>query len=88
MYSNASEALWALVQGEEVGTKDVQWRLTRLTDEGTLKNGVNHCHVEITFANGLQFGITCYGDEASELHKNASILAGYTQGNVLPPVIA
>ena len=87
MYRNASEALLGLVRGEEHGTKDIQWKLTRLTEKGTLKNGIAHCYVEVTFANGLQFGISGYGDEAVELHDNASILASSNR-SVLPPLIA
>ena len=88
MYRNASEALLGLVRGEERGTKGIQWKLTRLTEKGTLKNGIAHCYVEVTFANGLQFGISGYGDEAAELRKHASILASSDQRIALPPLIA
>lgn len=36
-----------------------------------LSNGLPYFYVEVTRDNGSQFGISAYGDEAIELHKEA-----------------
>ena len=35
-------------------------------------NGIEYCAVEITCDDATQYGIQAYGDEATELHKEAA----------------
>jgi hypothetical protein len=87
LYTGATDALLALVRGEEKDTAGIPWKLTKLTEPAKLANGIAYCSVEVTFANGLQFGVTAYGEEAIELRERASTL-GLTDENMPVALIA
>jgi len=43
-------------------------------EESKLSNGLNYCFVEISCLNGTQYAIHAHGDEALELHQEATKL--------------
>jgi len=69
---SAADALRELVSGKYPETSGLSYRVTRLSEEDAhLKNGVEYCSVEVTFANGVQYGIEAFGDEGARLRKEA-----------------
>jgi hypothetical protein len=73
MYRNASDALFGLVSGLERDVAHLPWKL-KMTEPATIENGIDYFCVEVTFGNGVQYGIQAYGDEAHELRKSAMIV--------------
>lgn len=77
MYGGIVDAFKSLVSGEarsseEISSSGSTYRITRLSEEGTyLCNGLEYCFVEVTFGDGVQYGIDAYGDEALALRREA-----------------
>jgi hypothetical protein len=69
----ATDAFRELVSGELPETKGLSYRVTRLsgTDART-DNGLEYCSVQVTFANGVEYGIDAFGEEGIALRKEAS----------------
>lgn len=83
MYSGPSEAFLALVNGKHKEAGGLPWRITNLTSEGAVvRNGISYCFAEVTFANGVQYGISAYGEEATDLYRVASMMK-HEEGLVL-----
>lgn len=62
-----------LLTGQYEEVKGIPCRITKLSPEKTyLSNGIQYCFAEVTFANGVQYGIEAYGDEAARLFAEAS----------------
>lgn len=69
MLSGPSQALTKLLRGEGVEGKG---RITNSSrDMKTLRNGIRYFSVEVSFEDGVQYGITAYDEEAVELYKVA-----------------
>lgn len=67
------DAFRELLYGEYEETKGIPWRITNLTGDKTfLSNGIRYCFVEVTFANGVQYGTEAYGEDALALLAEAS----------------
>jgi glucose-6-phosphate isomerase len=46
--------------------------VTRLSKEDARSmNGLTYCSVQVTFANGVEYGIEAFGEEGVELRKEA-----------------
>jgi hypothetical protein len=86
MYRNAADALTGLVSGIEKSVARLPWRISMLDRETKMENGIDYFYVEVTFGNGVQYGIPAYGDEARELRKRALMLKGTEE--ILPPLVA
>lgn len=71
MYRNAADALSTLLldEGGKIGTKITGMK------EGIVRlaNGIKYFAVEVTAADGVQYGISAYGEEAEELYTVATI---------------
>jgi len=69
----ATDAFRELVRGEMPETKGISYRVTRLSGQNArTPNGLDYCSVEVTFANGVQYGIEAFGEEGIALRKVAS----------------
>lgn len=69
MLSGPAEALTKLLLGEGVEGKG---RITSSTGSiKTMRNGIKYFSVEVTFEDGVQYGISAYDEEAEELYKVA-----------------
>jgi len=70
MYRSASDALSTLLSDErgKIGMK-----ITGMKD-GIVRmaNGIKYFAVEVTAADGVQYGISAYGEEAEELYSVAT----------------
>lgn len=85
-YQSAAEALVGLVSGEEIGTGRGPWRLKMTESPLTMRNGIDYCYVEVTFANGATYGIPGYGEEARELRKQALVLKEKGERSIILPI--
>jgi hypothetical protein len=73
MYRSAIDAFRAVVRGGRAGK--TRTRITRVTEKPVLmSNGLEYCFVEVTLASGDQYGIEAFGEEATELRKEATYL--------------
>ena len=70
-YGNSIDALQDLFQPTSGQPLDCACRITKLTHDASLENGIEYCLVEVTCDNGEQYGIQAFGEEAIELHKEA-----------------
>jgi hypothetical protein len=67
------DAFRELLSGEYEETKGIPWSITNLSRDKTfLSNGIRYCFVEVTFANGVQYGTEAYGEDALALLAEAS----------------
>ncbi|HLG37205.1 MAG TPA: hypothetical protein VI338_03660 [Nitrososphaera sp.] len=68
------DALRELVTGTYEETRGLPWSITKLSMGKTImSNGLDYCFAEVSFSNGIQYGIEAFGDEAVALRKEASI---------------
>jgi len=68
------DALRELVTGRYEETRGLPWSITKLSMGKTImSNGIDYCFAEVSFPNGIQYGIEAFGDEAVALRKEASI---------------
>lgn len=68
------DALREVVAGRYEETRGFPWSITKLSRDKTFKsNGIEYCFAEVSFANGIQYGIEAFGDEAEALRKEVSI---------------
>ena len=68
------DALREVVAGRYEETKGLPWSITNLSSDKTfISNGIEYCFAEVSFANGIQYGIEAFGDEAEALRKEVSI---------------
>ena len=74
MYTNAADALTGLVSGVEKEVARLPWRIKMPERQMKIENGIDYCYVEVTFGNGVQYGIPAYGEEAHELRERAMML--------------
>jgi hypothetical protein len=66
------DAFRELVSGELPETRGLSYRVTRLSEKDARStNGLEYCSVEVTFANGVQYGIEAFGEEGAKLRKEA-----------------
>jgi hypothetical protein len=66
------DALRDLLAGQYDETKKLSWTITRLTDPSVrLPNGIPYCFTEVTFADGSQFGMEGFGDDAMKLYEES-----------------
>lgn len=83
------DAFRELVGGRIEETGGLKWKVTRLSDGKTrLTNGVAYCFAEVTFANGTQYGMEAFGDEANALHLEASTYVNDQSGQEMPLLLA
>lgn len=81
MYGSIVEAFNGLVDGKARGNEGlalgIPFRITRLSaKESRLENGLEYCFVEVTFADGVQYGLDAYGYEAAALRRATLAVAG------------
>ena len=68
------DALREVVTGRYEETRGLPWSVTKLSmDKTMMSNGIEYCYAEVSFANGIQYGIEAFGEEAEALRKEASI---------------
>lgn len=68
------DALREVVTGRYEETRGLPWSITKLSiDKTIMSNGIEYCFAEVSFANGIQYGIEAFGEEAEALRKEASI---------------
>ena len=87
MYKSAADALTGLVSGKEKEVARLPWRIDMSNRRSTMENGIDYFHVQVTFGNGVQYGIPAYGDEARELRDRALTLKGASE-MLLQPLAA
>ena len=87
MYKNAADALSGLVSGREKEVSRLPWRIEMSDRHSKMDNGIDYFYVEVTFGNGVQYGIPAYGDEACELRERALMLKGAAE-TLLQPLLA
>jgi hypothetical protein len=63
------------------------WKLSRTDGPKKMRNGIDYFFVEVTFGNGMQYGIPAYGEEARELRESAMALRSAGKG-LLRPIVA
>lgn len=67
------DAFRELLTGQYEEISGIPCRITNLSHDKTyLSNGIQYCFAEVTFADGVQYGIEAYGDEAAALFAEAS----------------
>ena len=68
------DALREVVSGRYEETRGLPWSITKLSSDKTfMTNGIEYCFAEVSFSNGIQYGIEAFGDEAVALRKEASM---------------
>ncbi|MGI0036823.1 MAG: hypothetical protein ACRD99_00510 [Nitrososphaera sp.] len=87
MYKNAADALTGLVSGMEKEVARLPWRIEMSDRHSMMENGIDYFYVEVTFGNGVQYGIPAYGDEARELRERALMIKGAAE-MLLQPLAA
>lgn len=87
MYRSAADALIGLLSGGEKEAASTPWKLKMPEKPLTLRNGIDYFYVEVTFANGAQYGIPGYGAEAYELREKANLMMDRYESQ-LPPIVA
>jgi hypothetical protein len=70
LYKSAADAL----QGLFVTKGSPACRITRVPKPGLMANGIEYCFVEVTCAEGAQYGIEAFGGEAKDLYASAQRL--------------
>lgn len=66
------DAFKDLVEGRIEETAALSWTITRLSEKSNgLANGMAYCFAEVSFSNGVQYGIEAFGDEAHQLYEEA-----------------
>ena len=69
-----ADAFRDLVTGKYDETRGIQWSITSLSPKKTLmSNGMQYCFAEVTFKNGIQYGIEAFGEEAEDLFDEVSV---------------
>ena len=86
VYESAAKALIALVSEKEKGAAKGPWRLKMTEAPLPMRNGIDYFFVEVTFANGEQYGIPAYGEEAYELRGQAELLKGAGERPLILPI--
>jgi hypothetical protein len=72
MYRSAVDALQDLIRTKSDGSK-VSCRVSRISRQNTrLINGIEYCSVQVSCTDGVQYGLEAYGQEALDLHREAS----------------
>ena len=67
------DAFRELLAGKYEETSGIPWSITNLSSDKTfISNGLQYCFVEVTFANGIQYGTEAYGEDAPALFAAAS----------------
>jgi hypothetical protein len=87
MYRSAADALLGLVSGVEREVARLPWKLKMSERPSTMENGIDYFYVEVTFGNGVQYGIPAYGEEARELRERA-VLLHQVERDLVQPLIA
>jgi glucose-6-phosphate isomerase len=68
----ATDAFKELVSGGIPEIRGLSYKVTRLSKEDARSmNGLKYCSVQVTFANGVEYGIEAFGEEGVELRKEA-----------------
>jgi hypothetical protein len=71
------DAFRELLSGQYEETRGIPWSITNLSRDKTfVSNGLQYCFVEVTFANGIQYGTEAYGEDAPALYTEASSRIG------------
>jgi hypothetical protein len=66
------DAFKDLVEGRIEETAGLPCTITRLSERPKgLANGIAYCFAEVSFPNGVQYGIEAFGDEAHQLYEAA-----------------
>lgn len=86
MYKSAADALHGLLSGAEKESASTPRKLRMPEKPMTLRNGIDYFFVEVTFANGDQYGIPAYGAEAHELREKADLLMGRCESQLAPMI--
>ena len=74
MYARAVDALRGLLSGEE--SEGMPCKISRMPEKLLgLANGIEYFSVEVTRADGAQYYIPAYGEEAKELYIEAMRIA-------------
>ena len=71
MYISSTDALRQLMLSEDTGAYIVKIS----PKENTLTNGVEYCYVGLKCKDGTNYSVQAYGNEARELHEEATIMA-------------
>ena len=67
------DAFKDLVEGRNEETAGLPWTITRLSEKiNRLAGGMEYCFAEVSFSNGVQYGIEAFGDEAHQLYEEAT----------------
>lgn len=70
------DAFKDLVEGRIEETAGLHWIITRLSEKkNRLANGMAYCFAEVSFSNGVQYGIEAFGDEAHQLYEAARFVS-------------
>jgi hypothetical protein len=74
MYNSSVDALTQLLVNSDGTTRHLEGSKVAAVSSmiRTLRNGINHCCVEIKLENGVEYRIEAFGKEAEELHRTAT----------------
>jgi hypothetical protein len=70
-YNSSTDALRQLMRSEDTGAFIVKIS----PKDSTLVNGVDYCYVGLKCIDGTSYSVQAYGEEARELHEEATIMA-------------
>lgn len=87
MYESAADALVGLVSGREIERADLPWEIKTSGNLLSMKNGIDYFFVEVTFSDGVQYGIHGYGKEAEELQQRARELQSGARRMIAPVIM-
>ena len=70
VYFNGTDALRQLMK---LHTEPIIVKIS--PKDYTLNNGVDYCYVVVEYKDGTNYSLHAYGNEARELHKEATMMA-------------
>jgi hypothetical protein len=70
-YNSGTDALRQLMLSEDTGACIVKIS----PKDSTLINGVDYCYVGLKCKDGTSYSVQAYGEEARQLHEQATIMA-------------
>ncbi len=71
MYRDSIDALLCVLDERGTDTSRRGAVAEIAVQKDCLRNGIMHCHVELTCNDGAGYGIEAFGDEAEELYRVA-----------------
>ncbi len=74
MYNSSVDAFAQLLMNRGEATSPLEGpELASISSKiSILRNGINHCCVEVRLENGMEYRIEAFGVEAEELHRMAA----------------